>query len=66
MEMKYTITGELVMAVGEFSSVECELLFSLALVFFGIYGSEGLQKTVGQSFGIASGSACPLHIICEY
>ena len=41
------ITVDLVMVVGEFGSAECELMFSLALVYFGIYGSEGLQKTMG-------------------
>lgn len=66
MEMRYVITGELVMQVGELSSVEVELLFSLAAIYMGIYGNEGLQNTIGQTFGIKAGSACPLHIICEY
>ena len=66
MEMRYAITGELVMAVGEVSSVEAELLFSLTLIYTGVYGQEGLQKTIGQSFGVEAGSPCPLHVICEY
>lgn len=42
MEMRYVITGELVMAVGEFSSVEIELFLSLTAIYMGIYGNEGL------------------------
>ena len=67
MEMKYAMTGELNMAVGEeITSVEFELLFSLLCICFGIYGQEGLQKTIGSTLGIPAGSACPLHIVCEY
>jgi len=66
MEIKYNITGELVMAVGEFSSVEFELLFSILSISYGVFGNAGMYKTIGESLGIASGSACPLHIVCEY
>ena len=67
MEMRYAITGELIMNVGdEFGPVEFELLFSVVSILFGIFGQAGLHRTIGQTLGIASGSACPLHIICEY
>ena len=67
MEMRYAITGELKMNVGEeVSSVEFEAFFSIVGVLFGIFGQAGLHKTIGSTLGIASGSACPLHIICEY
>jgi len=42
MEMRYKITGELVMNVGELSPVELELFFSLALILQGIFGNEYL------------------------
>ena len=47
MEMRYMLTGELVMAVGEISSVEFELFFTILLIVFGIYGNEGMEKTIG-------------------
>ena len=40
MEMKYTITGDLIMSVGELGPVELELLFSASLMLMGIYGNE--------------------------
>ena len=50
----------------EVGPVEFELMFSISAILFGVYGNEGMQKTIGQTFGIASGSPCPLHIFCEY
>mgnify|MGYP001227947126 CR=1 FL=1 len=47
MEMRYMLTGELVMAVGEISSVEFELFFTILLIVFGIYGNDGMEKTIG-------------------
>ena len=67
MEMRYAITGELIMNVGEeIGPVEFEALFSIVGVLFGVFGQAGLHKTIGSTLGIASGSACPLHVICEY
>ena len=51
MEMKNTITGELVMQIGEFGPVELELIFSCLLWYLGIYGNDGMFKTVRQSYG---------------
>ena len=43
MEMKYTITGSLVMAAGELSPVELELIFSAVLIAFSYFGTAGMQ-----------------------
>lgn len=61
MEMRFKITGSLVMAIGEMGPVELEFAFSLALILQGIFGNDYLLMTVGESLGIPSGSACPLH-----
>ena len=42
MEMRNTITGSLVMQLGEFSSVELELILSVSLWLLGIYGNDCL------------------------
>lgn len=67
MEMRRAITGDLVMTVAdEIGPVEFELFFTISAILFGIYGNDGLHKTIGESLGIPPGSACPLHAICEY
>ena len=66
MEMKYTICGELVMNVDELSPVEVETLLSIFLVSMGLFGDGFLTQTIGSTFGIPEGSACPLHVICGY
>ena len=43
MEMRYKMTGELVMNLGDFSSVELELIVSITLVLQGIFGNEYLS-----------------------
>jgi len=66
MELKYVITGQLVLVVGELSGIEFELAFSLIFLAMGVFGSEGLQSTIGYTFGIPACSNCPLHMICVY
>ena len=65
MEMRYKMTGQLVMNLGDFSSVELELIVSITLVLQGIFGNEYLSSTVGESLGIAAGSKCPLHMVVD-
>jgi phosphatidylglycerophosphate synthase len=65
MELKYVITGQLVMVVGELSSIEFEIIFSTILLLMGIFGNEGLSSTIGSTFGIAAGSESALHVIYE-
>lgn len=66
MELRYVTSGELVMTIGDIGNVEFELIFTIMLGALGIFGNEGLQKTIGYSFGVAPGSKCPIHLICEY
>ena len=56
MEIKHKVTGSLVMMVGEFSSVELELLLSLAIVSFGIKGNGIMHKTIGETFDLVPDS----------
>ena len=46
MEIKYYVTGSLVMVVGELGSVEVELILSSILFFAWYFGCQGLQDTV--------------------
>ena len=45
------------MIVGEISSVEIELGLSLLLCYCGIYGSEGMQQTLEERFGLSAESS---------
>mmetsp|Transcript_24690 Transcript_24690/g.30818 ORF Transcript_24690/g.30818 Transcript_24690/m.30818 type:complete len:107 (+) Transcript_24690:84-404(+) len=46
MEVKFRVTGSLVMQIGEISVVEVELTLALLLAFAGVYGHAGLQDTL--------------------
>ena len=65
-EIRYKVCSTLVMVVGEISSVEVELILSLAFVFTGVYGSDGLQKTFGDHFEIDSDSSSVFTILAPY
>ena len=65
-EIRYKVCNTLVMVVGEISSVEVELILSLAFIFTGIYGSDGLQKTFGEHFEIDSDSSSVFTILAPY
>jgi phosphatidylglycerophosphate synthase len=64
MEVKHKVTGSLVMAVGEISSVEVELLIASLLIYFGYYGNELMQKSFGEHFGIEKDST--FYAISDY
>ena len=66
MEIKYTITGKLVMDIDDISPVEVETLLAIILVSMGTFGDSFLTQTIGSAFGIPSGSKCPLHVVCDY
>ena len=66
MEVKFIVTGELVMNSGELSSVEVESIFALVLFQLGYFGNGIFEKTIGESLGIASESSGPLAAICDY
>ena len=67
METKLTLTGSLMMQVSDdIGPVESELMFSLILFGMAYFGTSGLHKTVGETFGVPAGSPCPLHVVCEY
>lgn len=42
MEIRYKLTGKLVMTIGEISSVEVELICSILMCCCGYYGNETL------------------------
>ena len=65
-EIRYKICNSLTMVIGEISSVEAELIFSLAFAFTGIYGSDGLQKTFGEHFEIDADSSSVFKILAPY
>ena len=66
MEMKYTITKKLVMAVGDdFGPVELELIFSIFLALMGVYGND-MSGYVAHTFGWNIESKCPLHYVGRY
>ena len=56
MEIKFYVTGSLVMLVGELSSVEVELTLSSILFFAWYFGCQGLQDTVAQKFELSEDS----------
>ena len=55
-EIRYKITSQLVLAVGQLSAVEIEIIVASSLFFGGYYGSESLQKSFGEHFEIESDS----------
>jgi len=64
MEVKHKVTGNLVMAVGEISSVEVELIIACFIVYFGYSGNEVMQKSFGEHFGIEKDST--FYAIADY
>lgn len=64
MELKNKLCGSLVMILGEISAVEIELLLSIILSLSGIYGTDFLQKPIGQTFALQDDSY--LSSLAEY
>jgi len=52
MEMKFLMLKNLKLVIGEIGPVEIELLLALGFFSAYYYGSEGLQRTLGESFGV--------------
>lgn len=54
MEIKYIITGALVMSQGDISDVEMELAFSTLMLIHAFTGRGFYEDTVAQTFGIST------------
>lgn len=56
MEMKFVICGDLQMIVAaeDLGPVEIELFLTSCFAFGAIFGAEGMQSTIGTTFGIES------------
>ena len=54
MEIKYIITGALVMSQGDISDVEFELVFSIVMLIHVFTGRSFYEDTVAQTLGISS------------
>ena len=48
MEMRFILSKNLVMTVGELGPVEIELLLSVVLFFSGLFGVDSLQRPLGD------------------
>jgi phosphatidylglycerophosphate synthase len=52
MEMKFIMLKNLKLVIGEIGPVEIEILLASGLFAAYYFGSEGLQKTLGESYGV--------------
>jgi len=52
MEMKFLMLKNLKLVIGEIGPVEIELTLTLGYLVAWYFGSQGLQSTLGETFGI--------------
>ena len=54
MEIKYILTGDLIMSTGDISDVELELVFSIIMIIHAIFGRDIYESKVGQTLGFVN------------
>lgn len=54
MEIRYIVTGSLVMFQGDISDVEAELFITLVMLLHTVVGRDFYETTVGETIGIIS------------
>ena len=60
MEMRFLMMKDLKLVIGEIGPVEVELSLFIGLLSAYYFGTDGLQKTLGESFAIENEWLAPI------